>query len=98
MSIQRRAVTASSNKGPNDAQKGKFNVDAMIKKFRRDDVPQHKKDEYKVMHMQRNTLLEPNNVVAAWGENSAEEKLEVSNTLKALRLKYDTIHQTVLAK
>lgn len=50
------------------------------------------------MHMQRNTLLEPNNVVAAWGENSNEEKAEVSNTLKNLRLKYDTIHQTVLAK
>lgn len=51
-----------------------------------------------MMHMQRNTLLEPNNVVAAWGENSNEEKAEVSNTLKNLRLKYDNIHQTVLAK
>ena len=95
-----RAVTASSKIGGSDPKQGQgqVNVAAIIQKFRKDDIPQHKKDQYKVMHMQRNTLLEPNNVVAAWGENSNEEKAEVSDTLKNLRLKYDTIHQTVLAK
>lgn len=49
--------------------------------------------------MPRNTLLEPNNVVAAWcGANSSEEVGEVSATLKSLRQKYDKIHQTVQAK
>ena len=36
------------------------------------------------LHMQKNTLLEPNNVVPEW-EGGGEEKKEVSNTLKALR-------------
>lgn len=58
-----------------------------------------KKMEYKVLNMPRNTLLEPNNVIAAWcGANSSEEVGEVSATLKALRKKYDVVHQTVLAK
>lgn len=47
-------------------------------------MPQHKKNEYKVLHMPRNTLLEPQNVVAAWGGGD-EEKNEVSNTLRQLR-------------
>jgi hypothetical protein len=47
--------------------------------------------------MPRNTLLEPANVVAAWGDQNEEAK-EVSVTLKAMRQKYDKIHQTVLAK
>lgn len=47
--------------------------------------------------MPKNTLLEPANVVAAWGDQNEEAK-EVSVTLKAMRQKYDKIHQVVLAK
>lgn len=60
------------------------NVAAIIQKFKKEDMPQHKKNEYKVLHMPRNTLLEPQNVVAAWGGGD-EEKNEVSNTLRQLR-------------
>ena len=49
------------------------------------------------MHMQKNTLLEPNNFIPQW-EAGGEEKKEVSATLKALRQKYDRIHKTVQAK
>jgi len=50
-----------------------------------------------VTHFQRNTLLEPHNVIPVW-EAGGEEKKEVSGTLKHLRQKYDRIHKTVAAK
>ncbi len=48
-------------------------------------------------HLDQNTLLEPNNFIPSW-ETGDEEKKEVSNALKKLRLKYDAIHRFVLAK
>lgn len=47
--------------------------------------------------MLRNTLLEPNNQVPAW-EGGDTEKLEVSQTLKQLRQRYDKICQIVESK
>ena len=44
-----------------------------------------------------NTLLEPNNVIPSW-EFGDEENKEVSGTLRRIRMKYDNIHKTVLAK
>ena len=44
-----------------------------------------------------NTLLEPNNVIPSW-EFGDEENKEVSGTLRKIRMKYDNIHKTVLAK
>jgi hypothetical protein len=41
--------------------------------------------------------LEPNNFIPSW-ETGDEEKKEVSNALKKLRLKYDAIHKFVVAK
>ena len=56
-----------------------------MKKFKNENsVPQQKKKEREVTHMQRNTLLEPNNFIPQW-EAGGEEKKEVSVTLKALR-------------
>jgi hypothetical protein len=56
-----------------------------MKKFKTDNaVPLSKKIEKEVTHMQRNTLLEPNNFIPQW-EAGGEEKKEVSATLKALR-------------
>ncbi len=48
-------------------------------------------------HVDQNTLLEPNNFIPSW-ETGDEEKKEVSNALKKLRLKYDAIHKFVVAK
>lgn len=47
--------------------------------------------------MLRNTLLEPNNQVPGW-EGGDTEKMEVSNTLKQLRQRYDKICQVVESK
>jgi hypothetical protein len=56
-----------------------------MKKFKYENsIPQNKKIEREVTHMQRNTLLEPNNFIPQW-EAGGEEKKEVSATLKALR-------------
>jgi galactose-1-phosphate uridylyltransferase len=44
-----------------------------------------------------NTLLEPNNVIPSW-EFGDEEKKEISNTMRKLRQKYDSIHKTVLTR
>jgi hypothetical protein len=56
-----------------------------MKKFKREEaVPLSQKKEYEVTHMQRNTLLEPNNYIPSW-EAGGEEKKEVSDTLKHLR-------------
>jgi len=41
--------------------------------------------------------LEPNNFIPSW-ETGDEEKKEVSNALRKLRLKYDAIHKFVVAK
>jgi hypothetical protein len=61
------------------------NIQAIMKKFKTDNaVPLSKKIEKEVTHMQRNTLLEPNNFIPQW-EAGGEEKKEVSATLKALR-------------
>lgn len=69
-----------------------------MKKFKHENsVPQQKKKEYEVTHMARNTLLEPNNFIPQW-EAGGEEKKEVSQTLRALRQKFDKIHETVQAK
>jgi len=48
-------------------------------------------------HVDQNTLLEPNNFIPSW-ETGDEEKKEVSNALRKLRLKYDSIHKFVVAK
>lgn len=69
-----------------------------MKKFRHENkVPQDKRNEREVMNMNRYTLLEPNNVIPEW-EGGGEEKKEVSNTLRGLRQKYDTICLTVEKK
>lgn len=58
-------------------------------------------------HVDQNTLLEPNNFIPSWvctitfilvQETGDEEKKEVSNALRKLRLKYDAIHKFVVAK
>ncbi len=58
-------------------------------------------------HVDQNTLLEPNNFIPSWVfilyfhnclGNGDEEKKEVSNALRKLRLKYDAIHKFVVAK
>jgi len=72
-----------------------YNIAAIMKKFKNEgNVPVSKKMEYEVTHMQRNTLLEPNNFIPTW-EAGGEEKKEVSATLKALRQKFDKVHKTV---
>lgn len=53
-------------------------------------------DEAQV-HIEANTLLEPNNFIPSW-ETGDEEKKEVSNALRKLRLKYDAIHKFVVEK
>lgn len=69
-----------------------------MKKFKNENaIPESKKKEREVTHMQRNTLLEPNNFIPNW-EAGGEEKKEVSATLKALRQKYDITHKTYLQK
>ena len=66
-----------------------------MKKFKREGaIPLSKKKEYEVTHMQRNTLLEPNNYIPSW-EAGGEEKKEVSVTLRNLRQKFDVVHKTV---
>lgn len=70
-------------------------------------------DEAQV-HIEQNTLLEPNNFIPSWvgiliinqshlilitvQETGDEEKKEVSNALRKLRLKYDAIHKFVVEK
>ena len=64
---------------------GQTNIAGIMKKFKYENsIPQNKKIEREVTHMQRNTLLEPNNFIPQW-EAGGEEKKEVSATLKALR-------------
>lgn len=41
--------------------------------------------------------MEPNNFIPSW-EAGDEEKKEVSNTLRKLRMKYDTINKIVKEK
>lgn len=61
------------------------NIAAIMKKFQIENGVSHqKKNEKEVTHMQRNTLLEPNNFIPQW-EAGGEEKKEVSATLKGLR-------------
>lgn len=43
------------------------------------------------------TLLEPNNFIPSW-ESGGEETKEVSNALRILRGKYDSIHRRVKEK
>jgi len=43
------------------------------------------------------TLLEPNNFIPSW-EAGDEEKKEVSNTLRKLRIKYDNINKLAREK
>ena len=75
-----------------------YNIAAIMKKFKNEgQVPLSKKKEYEVTHMQRNTLLEPNNYIPSW-EAGGEEKKEVSATLKTLRQKFDVVHKTVNEK
>jgi hypothetical protein len=64
---------------------GSNKIDAIKKKFQLENsIPMSKKLEREVTHMQRNTLLEPNNFIPEW-EAGGEEKKEVSHTLKTLR-------------
>ena len=75
-----------------------YNIAAIMKKFKNEgSIPVSKKIEYEVTHMQRNTLLEPNNFIPTW-EAGGEERKEVSATLKALRQKFDKVHKTVQEK
>lgn len=77
------------------AQAPGYNISAIMKKFKREEaIPLSQKKEYEVTHMQRNTLLEPNNYIPTW-EAGGEEKKEVSDTLKNLRQKFDIVHKTV---
>lgn len=45
-------------------------------------------------YQEQNTLLEPNNFIPSW-EAGDEEKKEVSNALRKLREKYDSIRRHV---
>lgn len=75
-----------------------INVDSIKTKYKFESGSSlQKKQDRAVLQMPRNTLLEPANVVAAWGDQNEEAK-EVSVTLKAMRQKYDKIHQVVLSK
>jgi len=52
---------------------GQPNIAGIMKKFKHENsVPQSKKNEKEVTHMQRNTLLEPNNFIPQW-EAGGEE-------------------------
>jgi len=55
----------------------------MKKKFQNDDALKEK-------YVPQNTLVEPKNVISSW-EFGNEEKKEVSNTMRKLRLKLDDI-------
>lgn len=69
-----------------------------MKKFKNEStIPVAQKKEHEITHAQRYTLLEPNNVIPSWEAGDAEMK-EVSDTLTALRKKYDTVHRTVNAR
>lgn len=59
--------------------------------------PKRDEDFRKTSYVPVNTLLEPNNVIPSW-EFGGEEKKEVSNTMRKLRQKYDSIHKNVLSK
>ena len=75
-----------------------YNIQAIKNKFKTESaIPLSKKKEYEVTHMQRNTLLEPNNFIPSW-EGGGEEKREVSNTLKKLRKNFDNVHKKVEEK
>lgn len=51
----------------------------------------------KVQYVATATLLEPNNFIPSW-EAGDEEKKEVSQTLRKLRIKYDNINKLVRQK
>ena len=48
-------------------------------------------------YVEQSTLLEPNNFIPSW-EAGDEEKKEVSNALRNLRVQYDQIHRLVMEK
>ena len=50
-----------------------------------------------VQYVPTATLLEPNNFIPSW-ECGDEEKKEVSNTLRKLRIKYDNINKVAREK
>lgn len=50
-----------------------------------------------VLHVPTSTLLDPNNFIPSW-EAGGEEKNEVSNTLRKLRIKYDNINKVAREK
>jgi hypothetical protein len=50
-----------------------------------------------VQYVPTATLLEPNNFIPSW-EAGDEEKKEVSQTLRKLRIKYDNINKLVREK
>jgi hypothetical protein len=50
-----------------------------------------------VQYVPTATLLEPNNFIPSW-EAGDEEKKEVSNTLRKLRIKYDNINKVAREK
>ena len=60
-------------------------MEAIAYKFRAEQhIPQSRKNERAVLNMPRNTLLDPQNVIATWGGD--EEKVrEESVQLKALK-------------
>lgn len=62
----------------------------MKKKFQNEDPLKEK-------YVPVNTLVEPKNVISSW-EAGNEEKKEVSNTMKKLRLKLDNIQKQVRQK
>lgn len=47
--------------------------------------------------VQRNTLLDPDNVVPSW-ENGSVETREISMRMKEQRQEYDRVHRAVVAK
>ena len=48
-------------------------------------------------YVEQSTLLEPNNFIPSW-EAGDEEKKEVSNALRDLRIRYDKFHRLVIEK
>lgn len=87
--IMQGRLRARSSQQKKEAQNGNnMSRSIMMRKYGLDEAQ---------VHVEANTLLEPNNFIPSW-ETGDEEKKEVSNALRKLRLKYDAIHKFVVEK
>ena len=67
-----------------------MNHSILMKKYKDDKKPN-------ITYVEQSTLLEPTNFIPNW-EAGGEEKKEVSQTLRKLRMKYDGISKMVKEK